>query len=326
MSATSCDGPLTAQAPVGDAGVTDTRGLGYAAAMSGDNYLRGVAGMLLSSVLFSIMALLIRSADQIDFFKTALYRFAVGAILLGTLALFRKIRLEFNNSPILFLRGFLGGVAVLLFYMSIVKVGIAKGTVLSFTYPIFSTIGGVILLKDRVRPVVWPLLVASMLGIALLVGLGASGWGNVWILLTLLGGVLGGLAIVCVKRLTSSDSGVSIYMSQCLFGFWIVALPANLNPTPMGWVGGVLLITIGLVAAAAQLLMNWSFVHVSIATGSLLGLLTPVFNVVFGIAIFGETMGALELIGTLLILASCVGIVLWGREKVALKAPAVRPI
>ena len=56
----------------------------------------------------------------------------------------------------------------------------------------------------------------------------------------------------------------------------------------------VAVVVIGLAALAAQLLMNWSFVHVSIATGSVLGLLTPVFNVIFGIAIFGERKEALE--------------------------------
>jgi drug/metabolite transporter (DMT)-like permease len=288
--------------------------------MDDRNYLRGILGMIASAVFFSVMALLIRYAQDIDFFKTSLYRFAVGACTLGTLALFRKIRLDFTNSPILFLRGFLGGLAVLLFYMSIVKVGIAKGTVLSFTYPVFSTLGGMVFLGDRVRPAVWFFLLSAVVGIALLVGIRGSGWTDPWILLTLLGGMLGGVAIVCLKRLTDTDSSYAIYMSQCLFGFWIVAVPANLTPIEIGWIGGIILVSIGLVATAAQLLMTWSFAFVPIATGSLLGMLTPVFNVFLGLTLFGERMGVGELTGTALILLACVGVVVWGRER----TPAIR--
>lgn len=284
--------------------------------MSGSSHLRGVVGMAASALLFSVMALLIRYGHEIDFYKTALYRFTVGACLLGTLALFGRIRLDFNNSRVLFLRGLLGGLSVLLFYMSIVKVGIAKGTVLSHTYPVFATIGGAVFLGDRVRPAVWSLLAAAVGGIGLLIGVRSGGWSDPWILLTLLGALFGGLAIVCVKRLTATDSHYSIFLSQCLIGFWIVAVPANLTPVRMGWTGGLLLVAIGLAATAAQLLMTWSFGHVPIATGSLLGMLTPLFNVLFGIALFGERLSPGELAGTALILAACIGVVAWGREPV----------
>jgi drug/metabolite transporter (DMT)-like permease len=288
---------------------------------SGD-YVKGVIGMTVSSVMFSVMATLIRYARDIDFFKTSLYRFVVGAFILATLALFKRIRLDFHNSRVLFFRGFLGGIAVVLFYLAIVKLGIAKGTVISFTYPVFATIGGLIFLKDRVRPLVWLFMLSSLLGILLLTYEGESNLLRIdlWTALAFSGAVIGGLALVCVKRLTQTDSNYSIYMSQCLMGFWLVVVPANLTPAKIGAWGMVILLSIGICATIAQLLMNWGFGRLSIPTGSLLGLVTPVCNVFIGILLFGELLGGVELIGVFLVLASCVAII-WSDRSSSKASP-----
>ena len=280
-------------------------------------YGRGVIQMIASSLMFSIMATLIVYARDISFFTTALYRFIVGVFILGTMALFRQIRLDYHNSLVLFLRGFLGGISVVLFYLAIVKLGIAKGTVISFTYPVFATIGGMIFLKERVKPFVWAFMVSALIGITLLTYEAQTNMlvVDVWTLLAFAGAIIGGHALVCVKRLTSTDSSYSIYMSQCLIGFWLVVVPANLTTTKVGITGIAILLAIGVFATLAQLLMNWGFGKLSIPTGSLLGLTTPVLNVFVGILLFGEPLGFFELLGVFLVLASCVAIVWSDRAK-----------
>ncbi len=283
------------------------------------DYVKGVIQMTTSSLMFSIMATLVVYAKHIDFFTTALYRFIVGFAILGTLALFRRIKLDYNNSTVLFLRGFLGGISVVLFYLAIVKLGIAKGTAISFTYPVFATIGGMIFLKERVRPLVWVFMFSALVGITLLTYDVHSNMLRVdlWTLLAFAGGVIGGHALVCVKRLTRTDSSYSIYISQCLMGFWLVVIPANLTPTKVGMWGIVILLAIGVSATLAQLLMNWGFGKLSIPTGSLLGLVTPMCNVFIGILLFGEILGPFELLGVCLVLASCVAIIWSDRAKAA---------
>ena len=68
---------------------------------------------------------------------------------------------------------------------------------------------------------------------------------------------------------------------------------------------------LGLAAATgAQLLMNVGFTNLSIPTGSLLGLVTPVCNVFIGILLFGEILNTLALVGVSLVLVSC-GAIVW---------------
>jgi len=205
-----------------------------------------------SAVLFSGMAMLIRYAVGVSFFTTALFRFTIGVSMLGTLALCQKIRLEFHNRLLLFLRGLFGGFGVVLFYLAIVKIGIAKGTVISHTFPVFATLGGVLFLKDRVRPLVWLSLVVSLVGLSLLTrstwSNGFAGQDDLWVALAFVGAVMGGAAIVCVKRLRATDSSASIFMSQSLIGFWIVLVPANLTSSPLVFSTILVLVGVGVLA------------------------------------------------------------------------------
>jgi drug/metabolite transporter (DMT)-like permease len=275
-------------------------------------YAKGVIQMVTSSLMFSVMGMLIVYAKHINFFTTALYRFLVGVFILSTLALFRRIKLNYKNSKILFLRGFLGSISAVLFFLAIAKLGIAKGTVISFMYPIFATIGGMIFLKERVKPLAWVVMLTALVGVTFLTYEAESNMLrlDLWTLLAFAGAIIGGLALVCVKLLTRSDSSSSILMSQCLIGFWLVVIPANIAPAQVGLWGIIILLGVGFSATLAQLLMNDGFTNLSIPTGSLLGLVTPVCNVFIGILLFGEILNTLALVGVFLVLVSC-GAIVW---------------
>ena len=103
----------------------------------------GLAAMMLSSVLFSAMSLGIRLAGA-DSFLTSFVRFGVGVAVVGSLALAGRTRIHFVNLPLLLLRGVTGSVAVYTSFLAIEKLGLARGSVVSYTYPLFAAIGGAI--------------------------------------------------------------------------------------------------------------------------------------------------------------------------------------
>ena len=280
-------------------------------------YAKGVIQMVTSSLMFSVMGMLIVYAKGVNFFTTALYRFLIGVFILSTLALFRRIKLVYKNSKILFLRGFLGSISAVLFYLAIAKLGIAKGTVISFTYPVFATIGGMVFLKERVKPLAWVFMLTALVGVTFLTYEAELNMLrlDLWTLLAFAGSIIGGFALVCVKLLTRSDSSYSILMSQCLIGFWLVVIPANIAPAHIGLPGIIILLGIGFSATLSQLLMNIGFTNLSTPTGSLLGLVTPVCNVFIGILLFGEILSYFEIFGVILVLVSCAAIVWIDRVK-----------
>jgi len=274
----------------------------------------GLAAMVLSSVLFSAMGLGIRLAAGADSFLTSFVRFAVGIAVVGSLALAGKVRLSFVNIPWHLLRGVTGSVAVYTSFLAIEKLGLARGSILSYTYPLFAAIGGAIFLKERVRPLGWAALVAAVGGMVLMRWGGlrddgpAAASTALWYGLVLAGAVVAGFAIVAVRRLTATDSAPSIFMSQSLMGFWVAMVPALSRPAAFDLRLALVLLGTGLVAAGAQLLMTWSYGRIEVATGSLLSMLSPVINVGIGMLAFREHLGPVEAVGAAIVLVACTAV------------------
>jgi len=272
---------------------------------------KGIVLILASTVFFCLMSGLVRYASDIDPYKTTLFRFVVGLGMLGTAALFGKIRLKFVNSPLLFLRGLFGGAAILIFFWSVSELGVGKGTVLIYSFPIFASIFSSIFLKEKIGLLRSAAILAAFFGIYLLAcdnGNGSSSLGSLgkYELLAILGAMLGGMALVLVKKLHDTDSSYAIYFAQCAIGLWIVVIPANIVPCSIGFSGGILLVAIGVTATIGQLLSTEAYRYVEIPTGSLLGMLVPVMNYIIGVTIFGEFVSWKSIIGSAAVVGACV--------------------
>ena len=276
---------------------------------------KGIALMLSSTIAFCLMSGLVRYASDIDPYKTTLFRFIVGLGILGTAALFGKIKLKFFNGPLLLLRGLTGGMAILIFFFSISKLGVGKGTVLIYSFPIFGSIFSSIFLKERIGAIRFIAILTAFAGIYLLAAdngrdltlLGALG---AYELLAIFGAMLGGVALVSVKKLHDTDSSYAIYFAQCVIGLWIVVVPANIVPCSIVLSGGLLLVTIGATSTIGQLLSTEGYRYLQVATGSLLGMLVPVLNYFLGVVVFGETISWQSIIGSAIVLGSCVIVLL----------------
>ena len=276
---------------------------------------KGIVLILASTVFFCLMSALVRYASDIDPYKTTLFRFVVGLGMLGTAALFGKIRLKFVNGPLLFLRGLFGGAAILIFFWSVSELGVGKGTVLIYSFPIFASIFSAIFLKEKIGLLRITAILTAFFGIYLLTcdnGNGSSSLGSLgkYELLAILGAMLGGMALVLVKKLHDTDSSYAIYFAQCAIGLWIVVIPANIVPCSIGFSGGILLVAIGVTATIGQLLSTEAYRYVEIPTGSLLGMLVPVMNYIVGVTIFDEFISWQSIIGSAAVIGSCVIVLL----------------
>ncbi len=271
------------------------------------NFFRGTVVMTASSIMFSIMLILIKISPEIDPYKTSFFRFAIGLALLGTAAMANKIVLNFKNIKLLFLRGFFGGISIFLLFYSINKIGLVKGSVIGNMYPVFATIASAIFLKERVNFITWMLIFTSMAGITLISFSKGVGIENINPddFIAILGAAIGGLAIVIIKKLRETESSFSIFFAQCAIGFWVVLIPANIVPVEIGISGGFILLGIGVSATIGQLMMTYSFKYVSVSKGTIIGMLTPFFNVFIGVLVFNEEINLISGIGLALILFSC---------------------
>ncbi|MBL8028718.1 MAG: DMT family transporter, partial [Fibrobacteres bacterium] len=203
-----------------------------------------------------------------------------------------------------------------LYFNSISVIGMGKGSLIAYTYPIFAAIfttmmGGE---KMTVRKAIW--VAVAFAGMVLLLGdkIGENGFAvSKAEALGLLGALLSGMAVAFVKKLHETDSTYAIFFAQCMGGFWIMILPATYAGGANGITAGAMLVGVGLLAAAGQLTMTESYKTLPVTSGSLLTMLTPVFSTLIGVIALGELVTMQTIVGGLIVMGACVAILLGDR-------------
>jgi drug/metabolite transporter (DMT)-like permease len=261
--------------------------------------------MLLSALLFAVMSGLVKYAarDHVPAAETTFLRFAVG---LGTCVLLARtgiIRLEFHRKGLLVVRGLFGGVSALLFFLALASTSLARATLLSNTYVIFSALFSALFLRERLRPGGGVALVVAVAGVAVVTGTRFAEV-NSGDAVALLGGLLGGIAVTSIRELRKTESAYAIFASFCAFGAIASGLMARRT-----WVvphGAALwaLASVAILATVGQLLMTAAFRYCSVTLGGLLSLLTVILAPIVGLAFFAEHVNGQTLIGGGLVLGA----------------------
>jgi drug/metabolite transporter (DMT)-like permease len=265
----------------------------------------GMPVMAASAVLFSLMSLLIPLTHGVSTSIIASARFVTGIAAILGISLLRRTPLRAVNKWWLVARGVIGATSVYFFYRGIMNLGLGKGTVLNYTYPIFAALLAPLILKEKLTWDVGAAGVVSFVGIWLVVSPGRFTGIGVEGLLALMGGVLSGIAVVAIKKLRETDSPFIIYLAQCVFGLLVVGVPTAASSFAFPGMEWLILLAIGIVATVAQLTMTWAYKHVPATEGSLLAFMTPVLNVLLGVVVFGEQMHVSTLAGSALVLLCC---------------------
>ena len=86
-------------------------------------------------------------------------------------------------------------------------------------------------------------------------------------------------------------------------------MPASTASCSIGFYQVLLLLAIGVTATAGQLLSTEAYRYVEIPTGSLLGMLVPVFNCVVGITVFRESFSIYSIAGSTMVIGSCIVVI-----------------
>jgi drug/metabolite transporter (DMT)-like permease len=273
---------------------------------------KGAALIFAACGFYCIAGCLIKFGSDIGVYKLAFFRFVIGLFLIAAAAMSGRARLVFNNKKLLFLRGLAGGVGVCIVILSITRLGLGKGMVLVSTYPIFASIFSVIFLKERLRVINVAAILTAMVGVyfiayeqeqdsALLVFGGYE-------LLAVLGAVISGVAIVCIRKLHETDSSLAIYFAQCVVGMWLVVIPAFRDGADFRLNSVFILIGMGVSITIGQLLMTQGMKYVPVKVSSLLLLLEPVLCFIAGVLIFGEPLTFFCLLGSVIVVGSCAAV------------------
>jgi drug/metabolite transporter (DMT)-like permease len=288
---------------------------GMSSTIETNRAVKGAAFMVASNVAFCAMVCLVRYSSNVNAFTATMFRFVVGIAVIGALAISGRAKLTFVNKPGLFFRGLLGGIAICIGFISIVKLGMIKASVIVYTYPAFAAVFSVPLLGERLGPAKTIAFIGSFAGVFIVLSGGNNLHGlfaafGTYEIIALAGSMLAGLSVVLVKQLQETESTATIYFAQCLVGFWLVIVPAGAAPYSVGYAGIIILVAIGLLAAAGQLVMTEGYRYLPVSTAALFVMIAPILNLAAGALLFHEPVTMRTLFGSSLVLVSCGVVVL----------------
>ncbi len=190
--------------------------------------LRAVLLMLGSASLFALMAVVIRLASaQLHPFQITFFRSAFGALFALPLLyvhgwqLLRTPRLGFY-----IMRCVLGMGGMLAGFWAIVNLPLAEAVALSYSSPLFVTIGAVLFLGEVVRRRRWSAVLVGFIGVLVIVRPGSAAF-TAASLIALLAAGMSGAVTISIKSLTGSEPADRIVLLTTLL--WVpLSLPAAL--------------------------------------------------------------------------------------------------
>ncbi|WP_072386232.1 DMT family transporter [Hyphomicrobium sp. CS1BSMeth3] len=224
-----------------------------------------------------------------------------------------KVAWRTNNLPLQLLRGSIGVASMWSWYYALANMPLADAGVLSFTTPIFITIGAALYFRETVGPVRSSAVVIGLIGAAIVL---KPGFETISLAAVAAVGssILWAMSLLIAKDLTRFDSPITISFYQPL----MIAPIAGLAAIPV-WVmpsGGAWLALVGMGAVAA--LGNFCYVQaLKMVDASLLmpaDYVRLLWMVTWGYIFFSEVPGWSTWLGAALIVGSTL-FVTWREAK-----------
>jgi drug/metabolite transporter (DMT)-like permease len=279
-------------------------------------FLMGPVLMIFSSASFALMSLFAKLATmEIPSTEVTFFRLLMGVIVALILVLTRGVKLVTPNLKLLVVRGFFGGISVLLFFLAIEKGTVTNSVVLQNTYPIFAAFISIYILKEKLTLRLIVFMTITFIGIIMLSrpDIGHIRLGDVFALIS---GIVGGFAITAVRQLRKKNESVwTIFFYFCFFG---AVLSLILSISNWKWPDSrqyILIILTGILGLLGQVTMTAAYKYCKTAIGGILSMSTCVFSFIVAVIFLGEKIIFLDLTGIILIIAGNILVVAFEGEK-----------
>lgn len=270
--------------------------------------LKGVMWMLASAFLFAGNTLLIRGASVVsagaDGWQATLFRGAIGMLILFALYSgkggFSPKRMFVNRLVVM--RGLVGGLTIIAFYITITELGASRAIVINLTYPMFGTVIAAIWLKEKVRRATWGWLAISLVGLVIFLSdANMRLTPSFYDLVGIVGAFGAGWVVVIIRKLRNQEHPTTIYGSQAMCSL-LLGLPFVGDTVSLPLAGWGLLAAGAVIVTFSQLIMTSAYQRLSIAQGTSLQMTLPIFTAVGAFFFFGETFEMHELVGAVVTL------------------------
>lgn len=272
--------------------------------------LSGVQAMLLSAFCFALMNLCVKFVPRIPAHEAVFFR-ALGMTVIGAVLIYRaKISPWGTYHKELVLRSLFGMTALTAYFYTLRHMPLASAVTLQYLSPVFSTLLAIKMLGEKVALKRWSYFVLCLLGVVLVKGFDTR-IALPMLGLSLLSAFCSGVAYNHVRSMRGKEHPYVIVFYFSGLNLVLIA-PYTLThwvmPSGIEWLWLGLM---GLLTHIAQLMLTKALQSEKMAVVAPLNYTGVLYALLFGWALFGETIGPIALAGMALII---LGVVLGGRE------------
>ena len=300
--------------------------IGHAAGRVSARAIQAALWMVVASLTFAAMSAAIREATlQLHPFEVAFFRNLFGLVfLLPWLWRAGLGGLRAGRRWLYGWRAFVSLLSMLLSFTALALLPFAQAIALSFTTPLFSTIGAALLLGETVRARRWSATIVGFLGVLIMVRPGVTGW-SLGAGLAILAAAISAVAQLIVKKLTRTETpgAIASYMVLLLVPMSLITtLPVWSWPS---WSVLAWLVVVGGLGSMGHLCYVRAFAMADASAIMPYDYVRLLFAALIGWIFFAEVPDQWTLIGALVIAGSAIYIA--HREAVHRHAtpPAIPP-
>jgi drug/metabolite transporter (DMT)-like permease len=256
----------------------------------------GVRYMLLATVFFSLMNITVKLLPTIPAIEIVFFRSLITLVMSYAFLARKKVSIFGNNKKLLITRGISGAISLILYFSTLQNIPLAGAVTLQYLAPIFTTLFGVFLVKERVKLVQLLFFGISFGGILVIEGFDP----RISLLYMLMGigsAIFSGISYNIIRKLSTSEDPLVI-----VFYFPLVTLPIVGFYSYFNWVQPVgiewlLLLLVGLFTQGAQYFMTKSYQRENLSKVANLNYLGIIYALGLGYVFFDESFNFMTYLG-----------------------------
>jgi len=257
--------------------------------------------MLLAGFLFSLMNVSVKLIPHIPAIEIILFRSVFSLVLTYILLKKENIPVLGSNKKLLIIRGFAGSIGLIAFFYTLQNIPLASAVTLNYLAPVFTTILGIFIVKEKVQARQFLYFGVSFLGVIVIEGFDPR-ISTFDLSIALIASLAMGVAYNVIRKLNNTEHPLVI-----MFYFPLITIPIAALATyylwvlPTGWDWGILL-AVGFLTQFAQYFMTLAYQNAQLSKVASLSYIGIIYALVFGFFVFGETYSLVVFLGMALVL------------------------
>lgn len=243
--------------------------------------------MFLAIFFFSLMNLCVKYLSHIPAVEVVFFRSLISLTISGLLLWKQGIYLLGSNKKILIIRGITGTIALIAYFITLQSIPLAGAVTFHYMAPIFTSVLGIAIVKERVSRWQFVFFLLSFIGILIIQGVDTRITLE-YAIVGIVGAVFTGLAYNMIRKLKNSEHPLVI-----IFYFPLVSIPITGLITLFDWVlpngwDWMMLLLVGVLTQLGQFYLTKSYQSEELSKVSVISYVGMILALAYGFVFFDE--------------------------------------